>query len=365
MQNNFHLIRFVAATLVLYGHCYPLSGRGYDYLTEISQGIFPTAHMGVCIFFVVSGYLVSKSLHNTAFYKVKKEADGSTSFKQNLSVVINFIWKRIVRIFPALVVVLLLTVLVLGPLCTTLPLSEYWQSSETYRYLKFVKLYPFVDDLLPGVFENLPEKGINGSLWTLPYEVTMYFCLAVLQLINLFSKRNILLIFFGVISPIIVFFIFNYNQQSLIPVIHLNFIQTLEFSMYFMAGTLFFLFDDKIPYHIGLFLLMIFLWFGLGLLHLTNPDTIKGISFFALPYMVIYLAKQKGKLNDFSKLGDFSYGIYLYAFPVQQAVIYFYGTNISILKMFLISAAIVLPLSILSWFLVEERAMRFKSIKIA
>lgn len=365
MQNNFHLIRFIAATLVLFGHCYPLSGRGYDYFTEISQGIFPTAHMGVCIFFIVSGYLVSQSLHNTALYKVKKDIDGNSQFKQNLRVVINFIWKRIIRIFPALIVILLLTVFVLGPICTTLPLSEYWKSSETYRYFKLIKLYPFVDNLLPGVFENLPEKGINGSLWTLPYEVTMYLCLALLQLVNLFPKRNLLLILFGVLSPIIIYLIFTYNPESLIPVIHLYFIQTLEFSMYFMAGTLLFLFDDKIPYKIALFGLMIFLWFGLGLLHITNPATIKIISFFALPYIILYLAKLKGKLNDFSKLGDFSYGIYLYAFPVQQMVIHFYGTNISITKMFLLSSAIVFPLSVLSWFLVEERAMKLKSIKIA
>jgi peptidoglycan/LPS O-acetylase OafA/YrhL len=66
MQNNFHLIRFIAASLVLYGHCYPLTGRGnYDYITIISQGIFPTSHMGVCIFFIVSGFLVSQSLQRS------------------------------------------------------------------------------------------------------------------------------------------------------------------------------------------------------------------------------------------------------------------------------------------------------------
>lgn len=51
MQNNYHLIRFIAASLVLYGHSYPLIGCGNnDYLTIASRGIFPTSHMGVCIF---------------------------------------------------------------------------------------------------------------------------------------------------------------------------------------------------------------------------------------------------------------------------------------------------------------------------
>lgn len=364
MQNNFHLIRFTAATLVLFGHCYPLSGRGNDLLTVISQGIFPTAHMGVCIFFIVSGYLVSQSLHNTAFYKVKKEVENESQIKQNLSIVINFLWKRIIRIFPALIVILLLTVFVLGPLATTIPINEYLQSSGTYRYLKLIKLYPFVDNILPGVFENLPEKGINGSLWTLPYEVTMYLALGVLQFLGFFSNRKLILAIFICTLPFALFFISKSNPESLIPVIHLSFVQTLEFGIFFIVGTLLFLFDNKIPYRVELFLLMIFLWFGLGLLHITTPFMVKIISFFALPYMVLFLAKNKGKLNDFSKLGDFSYGIYLYSFPIQQMMVYIYGTNISIIKLFLLSMLIVLPLSILSWFLVEKPAMKFKSLRI-
>ncbi len=364
MQNNFHLLRFTAATLVLFGHCYPLSGRGYDYLTEISQGIFPTAHIGVCIFFIVSGYLVSQSLYNTGLYKTNKNTENESKIKQNMRIIVNFLWKRTIRIFPALIVVLLLTVFVLGPICSTLSVSQYFQSSETYRYFKFIKLFPYVTDLLPGVFENIPEKGINGSLWTLPYEVTMYLTLALLQLMNIFSKRNLLLILGLSALPILIYFIFNYNPAALIPVIHLRFTDTLEFGIFFMAGTLLFLFDDKVLYHFGIFILMIFLWFGLGLLHLTSPTWIKIISFFALPYIVLYLAKLKGKINSFSKLGDFSYGVYLYAFPVQQMIVHFFGQNISITKMFLLSSLIVLPLSSLSWFWVEERVMKLKSIRI-
>lgn len=85
----------------------------------------------------------------------------------------------------------------------------------------------------------------------------------------------------------------------------------------------------------------------------------------ALPYIVLYLAQLKGSINNFSKLGDFSYGIYIYAYPVQQMIINFFGTNISIYKMFIYSFLIVLLLSILSWFLVEEKALKLKLIKLA
>lgn len=346
MKNNFHLIRFIAASLVLYGHCYPLTGRGnYDYLTLASRGIFPTSHMGVCIFFIVSGYLVSQSLQNSQSIK-------------------SFIWKRVLRIFPALIVVLLLCTFVLGVFCTTLSFNNYLTSSETYKFLKLIKLYPFVQNSLPGVFENNPEKAVNGSLWTLPYEVTMYIFLVVLQVIGIFKNRKLILTLFIVAFPISTYFIFNANPSRLIPLIHLTLIEILEFGIFFMVGTIMFLFKDKIPLKFIYIVIAVFLWFGLGYFHITNPITIKTISFVALPYIVLYLANLKGQLNNFSKLGDFSYGIYIYAYPIQQMIVNYNTANISILKLFLLSSLAVLPLSIMSWYFVEERALRYKSLNI-
>lgn len=368
MQNNFHLIRFVAASLVLYGHCYPLTGKGnYDYLTILSQGIFPTSHMGVCIFFIVSGYLVSQSLLRST--SVHFHLNTKYSFNQKIliqkNVVFDFLWKRILRIFPALIVVLILSVFLLGPICTSLSIREYILSSETYQYFKLIKLYPFVQDKLPRVFENNPEKAVNGSLWTLPYEITMYLFLVFLQIINLFQKRNTLLSLFLFSLPFTVYFYFNYQPTKLIPILHISFSHMLEFGIFFMFGSLFFLFKDKIPLKFVYFIIMIFLWFGLGLSHITSSVMIKIVSFMALPYIVLYLAQLKGSINNFSKLGDFSYGIYIYAYPVQQMIINFFGTNISIYKMFIYSFLIVLLLSILSWFLVEEKALKLKLIKLA
>jgi peptidoglycan/LPS O-acetylase OafA/YrhL len=342
MQNNFHLIRFIAASLVLYGHCYPLTGRGNnDFLTIASRGIFPTSHMGVCIFFVVSGFLVSQSL-------------------QNSKNVIDFLWKRIIRIFPGLIVALLFCVFVVGAICTTLSINQYLNSYDTYRFFKILKLYPYFSDRLPGVFENLPEKSVNGSLWTLAYEVTMYLFLMLLTLICLFSKRNVILILTIVAFPILSYFLFTTNPIRQVPILHLSLTEMIEFSIFFMGGTILNLFRDKIYYRFSYFLFMVIIWFGLGFVGITNSITIKVLSFIALPYIVIYLANLKGKINDFGKFGDFSYGIYIYAYPIQQTVIYFVGTNISITKLFIISSLFVLPISILSWHFIEKRAMKYK-----
>ena len=354
MKNNFHLIRFIAASLVLYGHCYPLTGRGnYDYITIASQGIFPTSHMGVCIFFIVSGFLVSQSLQRSILI----------NSESNINTILDFLWKRILRIFPALIVVLLLSVFILGPICTSLSVNQYLLSSGTYQYFKLIKLYPFVENELPGIFKNNPETAVNGSLWTLPYEVTMYLFLVFLQMINLFQNRKVLLLLSLTILPIIVYVYFNFSPNTLIPILHLQLLHILEFGIFFMFGSIMFLFKDKIPFKFVYFIIMIFLWFGLGMMHVTSSVLIKIISFFALPYIVLYLSHLKGRINNFSKLGDFSYGIYIYAYPVQQMLISFYGVNLGVTKLFFLSSLIVLPLSALSWFLVEERTLKLKSIK--
>jgi peptidoglycan/LPS O-acetylase OafA/YrhL len=277
--------------------------------------------------------------------------------------VFDFLWKRTLRIFPALMVVLLLSVFVLGPICTSLSVNQYLLSSETYQYFKLIKLYPFVQNELLGVFKNNPETAVNGSLWTLPYEVTMYLFLVFLQMINLFQNRKILLLLSLIILPFIIYVYFNFSPITLIPILHLQLLHILEFGIFFMFGSIMFLFKDKIPFKFVYFILMVFLWFGLGMMHVTSSVMIKIISFFALPYIVLYLAHLKGRINNFSKLGDFSYGIYIYAYPVQQMLINFYGVNLGVTKLFIFSSLIVFPLSALSWFFVEERALKLKSIK--
>ncbi|PWJ56012.1 acyltransferase-like protein [Dyadobacter jejuensis] len=148
-HNNFHLIRFIAAVLVIYGHTYPLMGLGnLDHIQLWSGGLFPTAHMGVCIFFSISGYLIAQSLLGS-------------------STLVQYSWKRFLRIMPGLIVLALFTILLIGPLVTTLSTSGYFHNPDTYAYIRIIKLFPAYPDQLPGVFKELPLSLVNGSLWTL------------------------------------------------------------------------------------------------------------------------------------------------------------------------------------------------------
>ena len=156
-DNNLHLLRICAALAVLASHSWALAtGNGtlepLRALTGMSLG-----SLSVDVFFVASGFLVTASLLTR-------------------SNAIDFFWARCLRIYPALMVVILLTVLVLGPALTSLPLRDYLTAYGTRSYLLTNGL--MVTDaryFLPGVFENNPYPGaINGSLWTLPLELRMY-----------------------------------------------------------------------------------------------------------------------------------------------------------------------------------------------
>jgi peptidoglycan/LPS O-acetylase OafA/YrhL len=161
-DNNFNLIRIVAALAVLVTHSFAVAiGTGDAEPFRGSLGM-TMGSIAVDVFFITSGFLVTSSLLN----------------RQST---IEFIWARAVRIFPALLVMLFLTVFVFGVLFTSLPISTYLSLPKTYIYLvKCGTLFMGVDYTLPGVFASNPYKSVvNGSLWTMPYEVCMYAILAL------------------------------------------------------------------------------------------------------------------------------------------------------------------------------------------
>jgi peptidoglycan/LPS O-acetylase OafA/YrhL len=146
---QFDLVRLFGAILVIFGHSYPLTGVAGPGLA--ANGV---ATIGVKIFFVVSGYLIAQSWLRDP----------------NLP---RFLIRRCLRIFPALIVLIFVTTFIVGPLLSRLPASEYFTHPETYNYLQNILLY--INYFLPGVFEkNIYPNAVNGSLWSLPAEFSMY-----------------------------------------------------------------------------------------------------------------------------------------------------------------------------------------------
>jgi peptidoglycan/LPS O-acetylase OafA/YrhL len=329
--NNFDLLRFVAASMVIGSHSFPLSGSTREPLRDLTGfGTFGT--LGVRMFFVISGYLVTQSLLRS-------------------STVLSFAAKRILRILPALIVVVLLAALVVGPLITSLTPSEYFARPQTQRYITHnIAMSPTIYRL-PGVFRsNTYGPAVNGSIWTLPYEMALYIVLAVLA-IGIKRSRIVVLGLF-----VCLFLLQLHPIPHPIVIDHLALRRFVKLGLFFFAGSLLYLYRELLPPNkkvAGLLALLFVASFR------TQYSLL--VSFFTLPYLVIWLAHYR-RLNTgwFSRHGDFSYGMYIYAFPVQQLTVQMSGGHIRPFELFAIAFPVTLLLAFLSWHLVESPALSLK-----
>lgn len=340
--NNFHFIRFIAASLVIIGHVYPLNGR-QDIIEQWSLGLFPSGHIAVCVFFVISGYCVLHSrIHSPSSF--------------------SYLMKRVLRVFPGLLIALVFTAFIVGAFTTTLPFTEYLINSKTYLFFDNLKLYPSTHVTLPGVFEQNIHSGVNGSLWTLAYEFTMYIFVVVAVFLFRSKWQWFLLafcIFFGVFC---IYFEFLQGNRIL-PILHLNLFHLIDFGIYFVLGMLFYVYRHLIVLNSRWALaafgawMLIYLIADAGYLPLA---AIMWVRYFSLSYIVMYLAFIKGPLNYFGDRGDYSYGIYIYAYPIQQMIISFWGNEMSPFQQILLAFTLVLPLAWFSWHIIEKPALKFK-----
>jgi peptidoglycan/LPS O-acetylase OafA/YrhL len=331
-NNNFDFIRFFAATMVLFFHSIVLAlstGVPNDFIYVFTNGQFHLGKMGVAVFFIVSGFLITQS------------------FERNNDIV-KFFLNRILRIFPALIVLLLLTVFVLGPLVTVVPLSVYFSSNETYTYLKTVFLHPTYFTL-PGVFTKNDDIGVNGSLWTLEFEFLCYIIVGVLGILKILRKEVVL-------AFLVILFLISHFPH-LIGNDYLSSPTTIELVKYFTVGMLFYLFRNYIILHRNIALLCLVLLIASSSFgHFQLAFTFFGT------YLVMFLAFTKtNRFHDFAKNGDYSYGMYIYAFPIQQLLVSLIGYKLNVSGLFLFSFPLTLCAAYISWHLIEKRALKLKN----
>jgi len=330
-RNNFDFLRCVAAIVVIYGHGWTLSGAGGAGLWGV-----PFARIGLDVFFAISGYLVT----------------GSWERAPRLG---RFLANRSLRIFPGLIACVLLSALVLGPLVTTLPAADYLSDGRTWGYLRNIALYQQLR--LPGVFDTLREGGaVNGSLWSLLPEFLCYLTVPVLGLLPR-RPRLAALAVGGVACGGIGLWLFEGYGGPSFRLYSASIEYMLVQVPFFFAGAGLRLLEGRgtALYRTDLALLCFTLNYGVS--SWLGWQCIP-LEWLTTPYMVITFGRLSAPLLcQVSRWGDCSYGLYLYAFPVQQLVLerlpadrYPIWTCV----------AATVPLALLSWHLVERPALAFK-----
>ena len=326
--NNFNLLRILAAIGVLISHAYPIS-LGPDAAEPLSAqlGGITLGTVSVMIFFSISGFFITRS------------------FAARASLA-RFLQARCLRLFPALIVVSAVTVLVAGFWLTTAPQTVFWAAVPEY-VLRNITLFSLNYDL-PGVFAaNLYGPAINGSLWTLSYEVLCYLGVVVAGLAGLLARP-------WLFALALIGFAGSYALNMVHP-LHARIDSLLLLGLPFAIGMAFWVWRKVIPLSAPLAVALF------GIAYLTRQTALlEPVLALALSYTMFVIGYAKSPvLAAYNRLGDYSYGTYVYAFPIQQLL-----ASLGIISP-LANIALALPATlicaVLSWHLVEASAMRLKS----
>lgn len=340
---GFDFMRLLLALGVVLWHCFPIT-RGDPSLIEATAFWLLVSSM-VPMFFALSGYLVTASA---------------------LRIPVGpYLANRAARIGPALAAVVLITSLIIGPLVTEMSLGDYLRDDQLRRYL--LSMFGYVSFKLPGVFQGNPLSGIvNGSLWTVPHEILCYLMMAGLMLTGLvrhwWSQAAIFVLLFAMA------FTAALVPRGILPapvdaLLHLNhFSQGSKIIPFFLAGAIVYHLRDRIPHDGRLALLCMAAILAIGAFG--DPDWRKGpLLWLCMAAPMTYLVVWGGHIPlpkpNFLGGGDFSYGVYLWHFPILQLLVMAFGfTQWWLLG--LVALAPVLVAGALSWHLIERPVLQWR-----
>lgn len=332
-DNNFNLVRCAAATAVVLAHSYILVAGGRSAAPLVGSTGHDLGYHAVNVFFSASGFLVAASWLRTPSP-------------------VRFLSARILRIWPALILCTFALVLVAGPLLTVLPLDIYFGRPETWSFIPRVTSLLGTDMSLPGVISPLAtDPAIDAPLWTLKYEFIFYLVIACFGILAFFLPRR----FVGGLASL---FLLALIVASFLPIARDRtepWIHIVRFGMCFGFGAFAFLFEDRVR----LSFLGVLAALLASVLLSSTPAFELAFCFFTA-YATLWVAfMPSGALRAFNRLGDYSYGIYIYAYPVQLILLK-YLPGLPALSHFAFTMLIALPFSAASWHLVEKPCLSRK-----
>lgn len=329
-NNNLNLIRLIAALAVLVSHAWPIT-LGPQAVQPLQDATgFQLGTQAVYVFFAISGFLIARSY-------------------ERRSSVREWALARVLRIFPGLAVALVASVLVLGPLATALPLRDYLATPRTWSFVPAGLSLFGLQHELPGVFGTAPVgPEVNGSLWTLQYEVLCYLAVLAMGLAGGFRSRVSLALAAG--SFALASLATAVIPDQLPPM----FRGLMALGLPFACGVAFHIARRWLPLIPWVLAPAIAAVVGVEGTALHQPLYVLTLAYAT--FLLAYLPR--GWIRRYNAVGDYSYGIYIYAWPVQQAVVQAFGP-MEPLRNILVSAPIVLALAWVSWNVIERPALRW------
>lgn len=295
----------------------------------------PAVGMLLPMFFALSGFLVTGSL-----FRARS--------------LFHFLWLRVIRIYPALGVEVLVSAFILGPLLTTLPLRDYFSSSLFYSYL--LNVTGHIHYLLPGLFESNPFPNVvNMQLWTIPFELGCYISLSILAVMGI--KKFHWLAPAATFALMLAYFMIRWMVKTWAQIAIPGGLPGQLLVACFLAGVALHLYKDRLPWSpllcaaSGVFAALLIGFIPLG-------------DFIVAP-VIAYFTISLGVLNPkkfwLLQHADYSYGIYLYGFVIQQA----FACSFPWAREWWLNIIFCVPATVataaLSWHLIEKPALVLRS----
>lgn len=326
-SNNLQLMRFIAAVMVIFAHSYAISGsvKGSDFIDRYTGGIISIGGISVTLFFLCSGYLISKSIMRTKGF-------------------LPYIKARLIRLLPPLWLVVIASV-ILGAVITTLSLKEYVTNFGTYKY--FLNGFTLPIHNLPGVFENNAYGPVvNGALWTLSVELACYVACYIFYALKLLDKKRL----WWTLPAVILVLIFEGHIPGFLG-------SMVRPCVFFYIGMLYYVYREHIELNIKI---VPFATIALIAAFLV-PQLIKPAMIILWPYILFTLWFAVPQCSErLGKLGDISYGIYLWGFVIQQFITYLWGGSMPQMLNFALSAVAAIVLSIATYLIAEKPFIKKK-----
>lgn len=336
-RNAFGFLRLFFASLVIVSHTPELvdGDRSREPL-EMLTGLMSLGDLAVDGFFIISGYLIVGS------YLKRPE-------------IVDYLLRRVARIFPAFVVASLLCVLVVAPIAGA-SMADLRASAG----LSLVRPLLLQEPWVANTFAENANTQLNGPMWTIAYEFRCYLLVIVLGVCGVLRSWRVVL---GLAVALI-------GLSELVPAATFTRIdgltpfteeligsaqETCRMTGMFLMGAVFFLKRGEIvlsPKMAGVAALLLVACFSVPFL------AVPGIALFGA-YLICTIAKfgGRGVLSRINNKDDISYGVYLYAWPVEQLLLLFYP-EMPLVPLGLLTFALAIACGWLSWHWIEKPVMQ-------